>query len=686
MADAWQQPGAGFRLLATVLAVALMIGTTIGILAPMLANWHTYGFHDWDVETAFRYITPLSIKKYGQAPWWHPWLCGGYPAWGHFEGATNFISPYLPIYLLFNVRTGIRLEVLGGALVGLCGTYLLARRFTRSIALSSFLAILYVLNGRWALQAAVGHTWHLKYGWVPWVFLFFDRAQEPGRFRNATYAGAVLAGMVYLGAIYPLPQTALALGIYAVLLAIFSRRLRPIATVAVAGATSLGLSAPKLFAVFDALERAPRLIESTETIGLKELIVMLTDHSQSYSSRPIRVPAYGWHEWGIYIGVAGVVALVLGVLFARGPREHAFKIIGLLYVLMGLGSFNKHAPWPLLHKLPLFASQHVPSRFLYPAVLLLGLCFVAWFARFLDPRIRYHAWIDLLLLIPVVYFAVDLATVSHRPFAQAFWMEKPEHIARADIFEQHENPATQYVRRDWAPPILLSMFANKGVIKCYGLDPNFHGIGAIAKESPDYKGRAYVEEGKGTAKVTSWSPNRVTVEVKDATPGALVVYNMNFNPSWRANGKPALDYDHAVAARVSAGGSSTIVFSYFPRTLKLSIPIFLFTLCCVIGIPLWWRRRQKKRAGAPEPRGSYGLAGAGGSDAELAGAAAPTPGAAADVPGAGTDEPAGADEPAGGADAGGAGAAGGAEPGAGGAPGGGESGGPGGAKPGGGYT
>jgi hypothetical protein len=319
-------------------------------------------------------------------------------------------------------------------------------------------------------------------------------------------------------------------------------------------------------------------------------------------------------------------------------------------------------------------------------VLFLGICFVAWVGRFFDPRIRYHAWIDLLLLIPVVYFAVDIATVSNRPFGQAFWMEKPAHIERARIFEQHENPATQYVRRDWAPPILLSMFANKGVIKCYGLDPNFHGIGAIAKESPDYKGRAYVEEGKGTAKVTSWSPNRVTVEVKDATPGALVVYNMNFNPSWRANGKPALDYDHAVAARVSAGGSSTIVFSYFPRTLKLSIPIFLFTLCCVIGIPLWWRRRQKKRAGAPEPRGSYGLAGAGGSDAELAGAAAPTPGAAADVPGAGTDEPAGADEPAGGADAGGAGAAGGAEPGAGGAPGGGESGGAGGAKPGGGYT
>jgi 6-pyruvoyl-tetrahydropterin synthase related domain len=595
---AWRRPGAGFRLVTTSLAVALMLGTTIGILAPMLANWKTFGFHDWDVETAFRYITVVSLKKYGEPPWWHPWLCGGYPAFGHFEGATNFISPYLPIYLLTDIRTAIRLEVVGGALVGLTGTYLLARRFTRSTALATFLAIVYVLNGRWALQAAVGHTWHLKYGWTPWVFYFFDRAQDRGKLHHALYAGAVLALMVYLGAIYPLPQTALALLVYALFLAVFTRRLRPIVTTAIAGVTSVGFAAPKLFAVLATLHRDPRLIPSTETIGLKQLVVMLTDSHQSYTSRPVSVPAYGWHEWGIYIGTFAMVCLIAGVIFAHNRREQAFKIVGLGYLLCGLGAFNKEAPWALLHKLPIFSSQHVPSRFLYPMILFLGLAFVGWAAGFVDRRIVRRPWLDLLLLLPVAYVAADIAQVSHRPFAQAFWMEKPDHIAAAKMFEQHEAPATQYKVRDWAPPILLSMFANKGVIRCYGLDPRFHGIGAIAVESHDYRGRAYVVQGSGHAEVTKWSPNRVTVRVTGATPGALLVYNMNYFPSWSANGKPALNYDNAVATRLDAA-NEVVEFSYFPRTLKYSIPLFLLTLGAAIGVPFAWRRRERQRAARP---------------------------------------------------------------------------------------
>ena len=122
--------------------------------APMLDDFSTYGFHDWDVETAYRYITVVSLREHGEGPWWHPYMCGGVPAWGHVEGASNLVSPYLPLYLLSDVRTAIRLEVLGQGLVGLAGTYLFAGCFTRSIALRALLAALFVLNGRWALQAA----------------------------------------------------------------------------------------------------------------------------------------------------------------------------------------------------------------------------------------------------------------------------------------------------------------------------------------------------------------------------------------------------------------------------------------------------------------------------------------------------------------------------------------------------
>ena len=576
------------------LASVLVLGwTTLAVLGPMLEDWSTYGFHDWDVMTSYRYITVLSLKEYGEGPWWNPWMCGGFPAFGHYEAASNLVSPYLPVFLLLDVHHAIRVEVAANALIGLAGTYLLAGQFTRSIGLRTLLAIAYGLNGRWALQAATGHGMHLQYCWLPWVLYFFHRAQRPHQLHHAVISGAILGYMVFAGAIYPLPHTALALSLYAVLLAGFARSWRPLATLGIAGTCGVGFGAPKLFAVLDGLSRAPRLIESKEVIGLKELVVMLTDPSQAYGRFPIRVPAYGWHEWGLYVGPVFALCLVLGILFARGPREDSLKIVGILFVLLGFGAFHRHSPWALLHHLPIFSSQHVPSRFHYPMILLLGLVFVAWAGRQLDRSLRRHPWLDWLVLAGVALVASDIAEVSARSIAQAFWMEPPDHIERSQLFEHHTHPTVHYKRRDWAPPILLGMFANRGLIKCYGLDPNFDGVGAIAADAPDYPGRAYVTQGNGSAEVVEWSPNRVVLRVQGASPEALLVYNMNYDPSWSANGKPALDYHHSVAARLG-GGNETVELSYFPRTFRWSLPLFALTAAGGIGVPCWWRRRRRR--------------------------------------------------------------------------------------------
>ena len=578
-------------LIVALLAWALLLSATVYVLGPILSQWHTYGFHDWDVETAYRYITVLSLKEYGEAPWWHPWLCGGFPAFGHIEGATNLVSPYLPIYLLADVRTALRLEILGAAVIGLTGAYVLAGQFTRSVALRALVAALFVLNGRWALQAAVGHSWHLQYGWTPWVFYFFERAQAPGRLRMALLGGAVLALMVFLGGIYPVPHTALALGCYATLLSLFRRSSRPIAALAITGVSAFGLSAPKLFAVLDGLSRAPRLIDSKETIGLAELVVMLLNPNQSYGSMPIRVPAYGWHEWGIYIGIGGVAVLALAIVFSTGARGQALKITGLLFLLLGFGAFHADAPWALLHRLPIFSSQHVPSRFHFPMILVLSLAFVDWAARAVDSRIARRRWLDGLLLLPVFAMTIDLARVSQRPFEDAFWMVAPNNFQRAAVFEHHRRGIVNYVRRDWAAPVLLGMFANKGLIQCYGLDPRFDGVGAIPVEDKSYQGPAYFAEGTGRAKLLEWSPNHAEVRISSSSKDALVVYNMNYDPSWKANGEPAMKWKNAVATRVPAG-DRVVQFRYFPRTLKYSVPICLVTLlACAIALwPDRWRR------------------------------------------------------------------------------------------------
>ena len=586
------------RWIALAVAALGLFVSLLVILGPMLDDFDTYGFHDWDVESAYRYITVVSLKRYHEGPWWHPWMCGGFPAFGDTETASNFLSPYLPLYLLTDIRTAIRLEVVGGGLVGLVGTFLLARRYTRSAALCALVAALYVLNGRWALQAAAGHTWHLQYGLLPWALLFYEGALEPGRLKQAVATGIVLACMVLWGGIYPLPQSALILSAYAVLLAIATRSPRPLYALAIAGAVAIGLGAPKLFAIADRLGREPRLIESQEVIGLSELLVMFTAPEQRFGLRPVRVPAYNWHEWGIYIGWAGVSVLCVAIVFAHGKRGQSLKILGLLLLLLGFGAFHPNAPWALLHRLPVFASQHVPSRFHYPMLLVFGLAFSSAVGPPIDRWLQRLPALDMVLLLPVLLFCADLAHEARGPLTQAFWLEKPEQIPTLALFEHHTNAPVNYVHKDWAQPMLLSMMANTGVIKCYGVDEHFK-PSALAADAPGYRGRVYLEAGPGTAEMSDWSPNRAEVRVTGASAGQLLVYNMNFDASWRANGEPALDHHGLVAVRLT-GNETHVTFRYFPRTLRFSLPLFILTLAGALfvlsGQPwpeaLRWRRKR----------------------------------------------------------------------------------------------
>jgi hypothetical protein len=306
----------------------------------------------------------------------------------------------------------------------------------------------------------------------------------------------------------------------------------------------------------------------------------------------VRTPAYNWHEWGIYVGAGGLALIVLALIFGRGPREYAFKILGLLCLLLGFGAFHEASPWALLHQLPVFSSQHVPSRFHYPMLLMFGAVAIATLGRWLEPELRKRPWLDLALLVPVALFAADLARVSRVPFAQAFWMEAPAQILRAEHFEHAQTPPVNYVRRDWAAPMLLSMMANTGVIKCYGIDPNFV-PGARAKNKPGYQGAAHIDQGSGNAEVVEWTPNRARIRVTGASPGALVVYNMNYDRNWHANGQPALEFEGVVAHRL-APGETEVEFSYFPRTFRWSIPLALLALCaCFVRREHLDRLRQR---------------------------------------------------------------------------------------------
>ena len=579
-----------------------MITAVAVVVGPWFRNTHTFGFHDWDVQASHRHLVLLSLLRYHEFPSWNPFACGGFPAWGYVEADTIVVSPFLPAYLVLPLALALRIEVLGMALIGAAGAYAAASRFTTSHAARALTAVIWAANGRWALQAASGHTWHLAYAWLPWCLFFFERARgatEGGRKASPTarkaprildysLGGACIAMLVYSGGIYPLPHTVLVLGVYALLLALLERSARPLVVLGAMGLLGVGLAAPKLLPLIDGFRKAPRLIESTETMDLGALWAMLTSRDQAFSSRPAHVTPYGWHEWGIYVGVAGALVLVLGVVFVQGRREAALKGLGILLVALGFGAFHPEAPWTLLHRFsPVFRSQHVPSRFLYPAILILGLVAAAGIGRAISARERTLPWLDAAAAVLVLLLGVDIGLVARKPMEQAMWMVPPDSIPHGRPFHFEAEPPFQYKKRDWAGPMYLAMLGNTGVLNCYGAPP-FDRRGALATKDARYKGEVHVE-GEGRATLAEWSPNHVVIDVDGATPSSLVVYNMNFDEGWSADTGPVEPFENTLATRPGAG-SRRVTLRYRPPYFLAGLLLGAATLA---GLALVHRRARR---------------------------------------------------------------------------------------------
>ncbi|WP_437679744.1 hypothetical protein [Sorangium sp. So ce131] len=596
------------RVALAAIAWAIVLGMIVYVVRPAFDHLDRWGGHDWDMVTSFRYLTVKSLRDYGQFPGWNPYACGGYTAWGYVESDTNVVSPWLPVYLLSDLRLALRVEVLGAAVISALGAWFFAGRFTRSPAARAFACVVFVVNSRWAMQAATGHAMHLYYAWTPWALAFFDRALgDPAagaprlRWQDAACAGAFLAMMVYSGAIYPLPQTLVALGLYAALLAAARRDLRPLAAAALAASVGLGLAAPKLLPIASAFGRHPRLTESKEAMGLDLLLDVLT------SRAPVRVPQWGWHEWGMYIGWLPLLAIAAAALLVRGARETPLKCAGLALAALGQGAFHPAAPWTLLHKLPVFQSQHVPSRWLYPAVLVLGVVAAAGIGRALERLGRYQPLGELCALGLVAWMAADIGRAARPPLERAFWMQlSPKLTPRTSEFHQEAKvpPHLRYVRPDWAPPSLPGMIANTGILECWSVVPmsifakdesgKVPGQGARGRGDPDYRGEVYTLSGEGEAKIVSWSPNVVVVDVEGGKAGDLLVLNQNYDPGWQANGRGAESHAEAPAIRLD-GGAQTVTFRYRPAYLPLGVAIFAATAAALAGAA--WRGRAGQRGG-----------------------------------------------------------------------------------------
>jgi hypothetical protein len=148
--------------------------------------------------------------------------------------------------------------------------------------------------------------------------------------------------------------------------------------------------------------------------------------------------------------------------------------------------------------------------------------------------------------------------------------------------------------------------ANIGMTDCgsyfqfhnYYRDQKNHapGLGARGRADPDYRGEAFVVEGRGQAVVTHWTPNEVTVEVSGARPGDHVAIDQNFDPGWAADGRAVMNLGDVAAARLQSG-SEVVIFRYRPPWLWTGLLIFVSSVAGLAWYVRVARKLQRARTG-----------------------------------------------------------------------------------------
>jgi len=538
---------------------------------PLIGSLGTRGvMFDWDFMMGLTWVPYQTIVRYHQLPLWNPYKCGGLPMLANPE--SHVLSPGFLLTLLFGPFAGVQLEVPIRLAIGWAGGYLLARILKIGPLGAIATATVFPASSWFFLKAGVGHMWALEcVSCAPWAFAFAWLSVERDALRYAAISGAALA-LMFLG-IGPYPTAFTAVGIAALLTAIALMRgdLRPFKILAAIGLFTVGFSAAKLVPSFILSLQHPRPTGDIEVNDVGVLLTALFARDQNV----FRGSPNGWGFWesGAYIGLFAVPALIG---FAAPRRGAPWIFAAVILWLLARGDAEPFAVWPILHNLPVFNSLRLPSRFLVPFVLCVGVMAGMgsdWLAH------RWPPWGAAGAAAMIAIATVDCLLVGPPSLEMMLASPLLEVGARAQVFHQ--------IQRSPNGSMLIPAMENLGVVECR--DYTVWSTTVRASDQPGYRGEQYVL-GPGSIEVLRWTPNAITYDL-DVPAAAEIVVNQNYSRWWRvAQGQGSvIDHDGLIGVRVPAG-RQRLELGYRDYSALLGALLTILTIAIAVEIT----RRERR--------------------------------------------------------------------------------------------
>ena len=546
---------------------------------------------DWRLHLSWAGAARNTILHYGQLPTWNPYRCGGVPVLG--EPESDILSLYLPLLITFGPFLGYVALLILNFMIGCVGFYKLGKRFGLSTFASVLAGQAYMMSGLYILPFTVGMTNFLSIAYLPFIFLYFERYLDEGKFTDAIGA-AFFISLMFLSGFHYIPVVVLYILLSAVIYSIQSKKFRNICKFVWVLILFISFSAIKFLPSIELLTQSGSVTYTYEKTGgysLTSLAYSLLSRDQtSLSIKNLTIADtnfwtgvnYQIDENGMYIGIVLFALFILG-MYQRSAKYSRLTYILIIFLIISFGTNIYPSIYGVIQVLPLVSLIRVANRFRYifmvPVVLLIGFGFDVCM-RYITRKFRLpHYRATIIFSLFLLCIGLDLLYVNLQS-------EHVSPMVRNIKIIHHDLSQTFYNHCSVEVSEYELTMQNQGNINCF--DNVLFSTYATCKESADYRGEVYLQKEHGTATQTYFSPNlrRVTVTSSDAD---LLIVNQNYDADWKAtiDGKstPTQSTKNLLAIPLPKG-KHIIEFYYFPIWLYIGTIISVLSLV-LCGIYLW---------------------------------------------------------------------------------------------------
>jgi hypothetical protein len=610
----------------------LLVAASILYSLPLFDNLDWGGRRDWDQFT-FRYETPrVALLRDHTLPAWNPYANGGNALIAHPD--SPFPSPWYLIVLALGAPLGLRVQVAVFTALGAVGMAALTRRLGASPAGSVAGAIVFMMSAHFSLHIAEGHLEWCVLGLMPWLAWCLLRGEQDSRF--VIVSALLLASVVTFGAVY-IPAVFLPFFSFWMLFRVMQSGVwKPLVRWGVVVALAGLLSSVKLIPTIHFASVGEREVMADQRTPARLMLVAMLDPRQALLyqahrdhelpdghfaksvpnevAEPIveRLTRLGtgelrFHEFGFYVGAVGLLLAGLGIL-GRWLRLWPLYAAGAVALVVGLGASSPLDLWLAIRQLPLYERLQVPSRFFAAVVFVLGVAAAMGLGTLLE-RVRegpIHLRRSIAVALPLMLFG-ELAILGWGLFRDVFVLPPLVVVPQAEFAQRYtERIASGTPEGAYAlvteSNMVDHMLSNSGTLDAYENLTVPRGEVRTVGE-PAYRGELYLEAGRGSVDIDSWTMSRVEARLALTTPDRLVL-NQNYAEGWRVRLQDAGGRETVLPAVGGPGGlvsvpvapeHVTAEFYYVPPGLAVGAWLSGIAGLLCIG----WLALERRRGNRP---------------------------------------------------------------------------------------